>query len=195
MPFKASFSSEATKEKEFVQLLTTGIEAAMDAVNRYEQMTALAESTEVKNIFSDMAREEKKHAEKLRALLSKEDRGQEKVSEEGKRKVGEISSVGKVTVKVYEEPKATKTPRPVAEAEKPRQAPPVEKSSIKFQEEPRQTRPIEPIRKAGSATNTVKPKGDWIEGEAHSCSICGYKAHGPVPNRCPVCGASKDGFK
>lgn len=100
MPFKASFGSETAKEKEFVQLLKAGIEAAMEAVNRYERMAALAELAEIKNIFLDLAKEEKEHMEKLRALLSKEDKGQ---AEEGWKKVDEASSVARTTVKSLEE--------------------------------------------------------------------------------------------
>ena len=30
--------------------------------------------------------------------------------------------------------------------------------------------------------------------EYHVCSVCGYVADGALPDRCPVCGVSKDKF-
>lgn len=195
MPFKASFASETTNEKEFVQLLTTGIEAATDSVNRYEKMAALAEIAEIKNLFFDLAREERAHAEKLRALLllaKEEKEHREKLrallSKEGK-------GLEKATVKPFEEQGEAKPPRPAVEAEQPQQIPPAAKGAVKFQEEPRPAKPIKPAKEPRSANGAAKPKGEKPGGEVHVCTVCGYKAYGPAPNRCPVCGAPKDAFK
>ena len=203
MPHKTLLSSETIKKKELVQLLRTGIAVAMDAINRYEQMAALTNTTEVKNIFLDLAQEEKGHARKLHALLSRKDNEQEKASEEGKRKVDEIYSASKTTVKPLEEQKVIKPTHPAAETEKPRPIPPIWKTAIKSPEEPKPIKQIDSTQKTekphtasfSDTRDTMKPGSNIAAGEINICSNCGYKANGPAPNRCPVCGAQAERFK
>jgi rubrerythrin len=200
---KTSLNSEKIKKKDFDQMLRLGIIAEMDAINLYEQMAALAENTDLKNIFLDIAKEEKAHMGKLHALLLRKDYEQEKASEEGKRKVDEISFASKTTVKPVEEQKVIKPTHPVAETEKPRPIPPIWKTAIKSPEEPKPIRQIDSTQKTekphtASSSDTqdaVKPKSTAAAGEIKICSNCGYKANGPAPNRCPSCGAQAERFK
>ena len=203
MPHKTPLGLETIKKKELVQLLRASIAAAMDVVNRYEQMAALIETTEVKNIFLDLAKEEKEHAGKLHALLLRKDNEQEKASEEGKRKVDEISSTSKTTVKPLEEQKVIKPTHLAAETKKPRPIPPIWKTTINSPEEPNPIRQIDSTPKTekphtasfSDTKDTRKPGNNLAADEINICSNCGYKANGPAPNRCPVCGAQAERFK
>lgn len=39
-------------------------------------------------------------------------------------------------------------------------------------------------------------KGEDVKiGDVHICEFCGYTAEGKAPDKCPLCGASKDKFK
>ena len=200
---KTSLNSEKIKKKDFDQMLRLGIIAEMDAINLYEQMAALAENTDLKNIFLDIAKEEKAHMGKLHALLLRKDNEQEKASEEGKRKVDEISSAGKTTVKPFKEQKVIKPTHPAAETENPRPIPPIWKTAIKSPEEPKPIRQIDSTLKTekphtapfSDTRDTMKPESNLAAGEINICSNCGYKANGPAPNRCPVCGAQAERFK
>ncbi len=80
-------SSDIDKE-----ILRVGIIAELDAINLYEQLAALATNKTIKNIFLDIAREEKTHVGEFQALLLKIDKEQAKELEEGRREVEELSS-------------------------------------------------------------------------------------------------------
>lgn len=200
---KTSLNSEKINKKDFDQMLRLGIIAEMDAINLYEQMATLAENTDLKNIFLDIAKEEKAHMGKLHALLLRKDNEQEKASEEGKRKVDEISFASKTTVKPLEEQKVIKPTHPAAETEKPRPIPPIWKTAIKSPEEPKPIKQIDSSQKTekphtasfSDTRDTMKPGSNITAGEINICSNCGYKANGPAPNRCPVCGAQAERFK
>jgi rubrerythrin len=71
------------------EILRAAIIAELDAINLYEQMAALAESKNIRQILLDIAREEKTHVGEFQSLLLKEDKEQEKELEEGKREVEE----------------------------------------------------------------------------------------------------------
>jgi rubrerythrin len=45
------------------------------------------------------------------------------------------------------------------------------------------------------AKSKVDMGEDMELGEIHVCSICGYTVEGKKPEKCPICGASKDKFK
>ncbi|MBI5047404.1 MAG: hypothetical protein HZB54_00435 [Deltaproteobacteria bacterium] len=200
---KTFLNSEKTKKKDFDHMLRLGIIAEMEAINLYEQMAALSENAELKNILLDIVKEEKAHMGKLHALLLKKDEEQEKASEEGKRKVDEVSFASKTTVKPLEEQKVIKPTHTAAETEKPRPIPPIWKTAIKSTEEPKPIRQIESTRKtekphtasSSDTRDTMKPESNVAAGEINICSNCGYKANGPAPNRCPGCGAQAERFK
>ncbi len=42
---------------------------------------------------------------------------------------------------------------------------------------------------------TVETRKDIQLGSMHICEVCGHTVEGEAPDRCPVCGASKDKFR
>jgi len=76
-----------------VEVLRAGIIAELDAINLYEQMAAMAQDKNIKEIFLDIAKEEKTHVGEFQTLLLKRDSQQveelEKGKEEVKKEVGE----------------------------------------------------------------------------------------------------------
>jgi rubrerythrin len=44
------------------------------------------------------------------------------------------------------------------------------------------------------AIESLKQKQDINIGDIHICSVCGYTVEGSVPEKCPVCGESRDRF-
>ena len=79
--------SKADRDKE---ILRVGLIAELDAVNLYEQLAAMAEREEIKQVLLDIAREEKTHVGEFQALLLKEDEEQVQELEHGRREVEEI---------------------------------------------------------------------------------------------------------
>ena len=45
------------------------------------------------------------------------------------------------------------------------------------------------------AKQAVESKKDIQLGSVYICDVCGYTVEGEAPDRCPVCGASKDKFR
>ncbi len=45
------------------------------------------------------------------------------------------------------------------------------------------------------AKQTVETRKDIQLGTMHICEVCGHTVEGEAPDRCPVCGASKDKFR
>ena len=45
------------------------------------------------------------------------------------------------------------------------------------------------------AKQTVETRKDIQLGMMHICEVCGHTVEGEAPDRCPVCGASKDKFR
>jgi rubrerythrin len=72
------------------EILRAGIMAELDAINLYEQMAAMTENRNIKQILLDIAKEEKTHVGEFQALLLEEDKEQKKELEEGKKEVEEI---------------------------------------------------------------------------------------------------------
>ena len=73
------------------EILRVGIIAELDAVNLYEQMSAMTQNENIKKILLDIAKEEKTHVGEFQALLLKEDEEQVKELEEGKKEVNELT--------------------------------------------------------------------------------------------------------
>lgn len=46
-----------------------------------------------------------------------------------------------------------------------------------------------------NAKKTVEARKDIQLGMMHICEVCGHTVEGEAPDRCPVCGASKDKFR
>jgi rubrerythrin len=72
------------------EILRAGIVAELDAINLYEQLAAMTENRNIKQILLDIAKEEKTHVGEFQALLLQEDKEQEKELEEGKKEVDEM---------------------------------------------------------------------------------------------------------
>jgi rubrerythrin len=73
------------------EILRVGIIAELDAINLYEQMAAMTDNENLKEILLDIAKEEKTHMGEFQALLLKEDKEQEKELEKGKKEVEELT--------------------------------------------------------------------------------------------------------
>jgi rubrerythrin len=72
------------------EILRTAIIAELDAINLYEQMADMTRNGNIKKVLLDIAREEKTHVGEFQALLSMEDKEQEKELKEGKKEVKEL---------------------------------------------------------------------------------------------------------
>lgn len=72
------------------EILRAGIVAELDAINLYEQMAAMTENRNIKQILLDIAKEEKTHVGEFQALLLEADKEQEKELEEGRKEVDEM---------------------------------------------------------------------------------------------------------
>ncbi|MGB9630278.1 MAG: demethoxyubiquinone hydroxylase family protein [Thermodesulfobacteriota bacterium] len=75
------------------EILRVGMIAELDAVNLYEQMSALTQNRNLKKILLDIAKEEKTHLGEFQALLLTEDKEQKEELEEGRKEVEE--TIGK----------------------------------------------------------------------------------------------------
>jgi rubrerythrin len=73
------------------EILRVGMIAELDAINLYEQLTAMTDNENIKEILLDIAKEEKTHMGEFQALLLKKDKEQEKELEEGKKEVEELT--------------------------------------------------------------------------------------------------------
>ena len=73
------------------EILRAAIIAELDAVNLYEQMAALTDNKEVKEVLLDIAKEEKTHVGEFQTLLLREDEQQVQEMEKGKLEVDEMT--------------------------------------------------------------------------------------------------------
>ena len=71
------------------EILRAGIIAELDAINLYEQMAAMAQDKNIKEILLDIAKEEKTHVGEFQTLLLNRDKEQVKELQEGKKEVKE----------------------------------------------------------------------------------------------------------
>ena len=72
------------------EILRAGIVAELDAINLYEQLAAMTENRDIKQILLDIAKEEKTHVGEFQALLLEADKEQERELEEGRKEVDEM---------------------------------------------------------------------------------------------------------
>jgi rubrerythrin len=86
IPIKLESIKKEDLDKE---ILRAGIIAELDAINLYEQMAALTENEDIREILLDIAKEEKTHVGEFQTLLLREDKEQVKELEEGKKEVEE----------------------------------------------------------------------------------------------------------
>lgn len=77
------------KEKIDQEILRAGIIAELDAINLYEQMSAMAQDENIKAILMDIAKEEKTHVGEFETLLLNRDKQQVEEMEAGKEEVKE----------------------------------------------------------------------------------------------------------
>jgi rubrerythrin len=73
------------------EILRAAIIAELDAINLYEQMAALTQMEDIKNILIDVAKEEKTHVGEFQTLLLRLDKEQVRELEEGRKEVEEIT--------------------------------------------------------------------------------------------------------
>jgi rubrerythrin len=83
--------SKMKKEEIDREILRVGMIAELDAINLYEQLAAMSEREDIKEVFMDIAKEEKTHMGEFQALLLKYDKEQEKELEEGKKEVKKLT--------------------------------------------------------------------------------------------------------
>ncbi len=83
---------ELGKEYPDVELVRIGVIAELDAVNLYEQLASLAKNEDVKNVFLDIAREEKEHFGEFMALLNSLDKEIVEAVREGGEEVNELKN-------------------------------------------------------------------------------------------------------
>ncbi len=77
------------KEEINKEICRVGIMAEYDAVSLYEQLAAMTDKADMKEILLDIAKEEKTHVGEFQALLLKLDKEQEKELENGAKEVRE----------------------------------------------------------------------------------------------------------
>jgi rubrerythrin len=82
--------SKTSKEDRDTEILRAGIIAELDAINLYQQMAALAQSSKIKAVLLDIAKEEKTHVGKFQALLLAYDKEQVTELAKGKEEVDEL---------------------------------------------------------------------------------------------------------
>ncbi|ABE51996.1 hypothetical protein [Methanococcoides burtonii] len=63
----------------------------LDAINLYEQMAALTDNKEVKEVLLDIAKKEKTHVGEFQTLLLREDEQQVQEMEKGKLEIDEMT--------------------------------------------------------------------------------------------------------
>ncbi|MDF1497412.1 MAG: ferritin family protein [Patescibacteria group bacterium] len=72
------------------EICRAGLIAELDAINLYEQMSALAQDPKLKEMLADIAKEEKTHVGEFQALLLSKDTEQVGELEHGKKEVEEM---------------------------------------------------------------------------------------------------------
>lgn len=82
--------SQVKKEDIDKELIRMGLVAELDAISLYEQLAANAENTKIKEVFLDIAREEKTHLGEFQTLLLSLDKEQAEELEKGKKEIEEL---------------------------------------------------------------------------------------------------------
>ncbi|MEM0343744.1 MAG: ferritin family protein [Thermoplasmata archaeon] len=83
--------SKQTKTDLDRQILRLGVIAELDAISLYEQLAAATSDRLLKDVFLDIAREEKTHVGEFLTLLLEKDKEQARELEKGKDEVREKS--------------------------------------------------------------------------------------------------------
>jgi len=78
------------KDKIDQEILRVGIIAELDAVNFYEQLSAMTENEQIKKVLMDIAKEEKTHVGEFETMLMKIDKEQVGETEKGKKEIEEM---------------------------------------------------------------------------------------------------------
>jgi rubrerythrin len=73
------------------QLLRLGVIAELDAIDLYEQLAAATSDKRLKEVFLDIAREEKTHVGEFMTLLLEKDKEQVRELEKGRKEIEEMS--------------------------------------------------------------------------------------------------------
>jgi rubrerythrin len=82
--------AKVKKENLNREILRAGMIAELDAINFYEQMAALTENENIRNVLLDIAKEEKTHMGEFQTLLLMEDEEQKEELKEGEKEVEEL---------------------------------------------------------------------------------------------------------
>jgi rubrerythrin len=83
--------SKVAKENLNQEILRAAIIAELDAINLYEQMAALTDDQDIKNVLLDIAREEKTHVGEFQTMLLRMDAEQVKEMEHAKKEIAELT--------------------------------------------------------------------------------------------------------
>jgi rubrerythrin len=86
IPINLEKINKADLDKE---ILRAGIIAELDAINLYEQMSAMAQDENIKKMLLDIAKEEKTHVGEFQALLLNRDQEQVAEMEAGREEIKE----------------------------------------------------------------------------------------------------------
>ncbi|MGB9749748.1 MAG: ferritin-like domain-containing protein [Caldisericia bacterium] len=87
IPFKLESLSKEEIENEILRI---GLIAELDAINLYEQLASLTRDSKLKDVFLDIAKEEKTHVgEFLSLLLLKDKEGKEELTK-GEKEIKDI---------------------------------------------------------------------------------------------------------
>jgi rubrerythrin len=83
--------AKVKKESLNKEILRAAIIAELDAINLYEQMAALTDDADIKNVLLDIAREEKTHVGEFETMLLRYDAEQVKEHEHAKKEIKELT--------------------------------------------------------------------------------------------------------
>lgn len=89
IPFKLENLSKEDLETEILRI---GIIAELDAINLYEQLASLTKDEKLKEVFLDIAKEEKTHVGEFLSLLLLKDKEAKEELKNGEKEVKEILS-------------------------------------------------------------------------------------------------------
>lgn len=83
---------KVSKEDIDKEILRLGVIAELDAINLYEQLAAKTKNKKIKEVFLDIAKEEKTHVGEFQTLLLEFDKEQVEELEKGKQEVNEMEN-------------------------------------------------------------------------------------------------------
>lgn len=89
IPFKLDNLSKENLETEILRI---GIIAELDAINLYEQLASLTKDEKLKEVFLEIAKEEKTHVGEFLSLLLLKDKEAKEELKNGEKEVKEILS-------------------------------------------------------------------------------------------------------